>query len=292
MRRLVGVSLALLLFGCATPTVPMPTESALAQSDVTPAPGAVRLESSPPTPSLVTPPGLSGDVLARECSGTRIDRLALCIQYRDHTPPIIESLGVTFGAWNSSTGRAGAFVFDRSAPRAFEEFGLPQTSPQGPKTNTSLNYPLLAADAILVAPITGIVTRLEYQSVSDDYEIEFKTSERWDWAVSLDHVRSVALRLGDSVAAGQRVGLPSFGVPGYRTLPELQVNEELIDPTSSVDHRVRSRQIVHCPTRFATSGQVAAIRGLMDDWEAFLGRAVYARAAMPSPGCLALQVGI
>ena len=264
-----------------------PERTAVAAAPAPTSQQAARPSAAAPNLTPVQPPG---DVLARECSGTRLDRVALCIPLRDHTPPVLVNLMVGFSPVDPVSGRGGPFVFNRAATRVVEEFGLPQSGPQGAKTSTALGYPLLAADAQILAPIAGVVTRHEYQRESDDWELELRPSAISDWSVSLDHIRDASLNVSDLVAAGQPVGRPSYGIPGYRTLPELQVNEEIIDPLSTFEHRVRTKQVVHCAVRFVGPAVRAGLARLMDDWEAFLGRTVYTRSAMPVLGCLQLQL--
>jgi murein DD-endopeptidase MepM/ murein hydrolase activator NlpD len=197
---------------------------------------------------------------------------------------VFENLSVQFAPWDRATNRAGAFLFTTGKQRVFYEFGLPYSSPQGTRINGTFVYDVVTGSGIL-APMAGLVTRLEYQAESDDYEVEIRTSQASDWSVSLDHLRQVTVRVGDRVQAGQVLGTASMGVSGHNTMPELQINEEVIDDQSTFERRVRSKTFLHCPTKFVSSALAAQVLRLMADWEAFTGATIYGQARSPYPGC-------
>lgn len=211
-------------------------------------------------------------------------RVAACKPYRDHTAPVLKNLGVEFGPWDRATGRAGAFIFKSGTERIFHEFGKPYGSG---KINKTFVYEL-PVEANMIAPLDGKITRFEFQSESNDYEIEIRTSQVWDWSVILDHVASPTVALGATVKAGDRLGKVSLGKSGYSTTPELQINEEVINDSSTFENRLRIKTVLHCPTSFVDGSVAAQVSQLMKDWEAFKGQAVYPKSPMPQPGCLFL----
>jgi hypothetical protein len=215
-------------------------------------------------------------------------RVAACKPYRDHTPPVLRNLGVEFGAWDRATGRAGAFVFRAGVERVFHEFGKPYSTGGGAAAvNTTFVYDL-PLEAKLIAPLDGLITRLEFQPESNDYELDIRTSQVWDWSVIIDHIASPVVTLGASVKAGDVLGKVSLGKSGYSTMPELQINEEITNDASTFENRMRIKTVLHCPASFVGEAVAAQVTQLMKDWEEFKGQAVYPKSPMPRPGCLFL----
>lgn len=266
--------------------VPTPTRTATAVPTLTPTPiptATVTLPASTATPTVSPRPTPTPMWVQSECYAQRIDRVAACKDHRDHTTPVLGNLMVEFGPWDRATNMAGAFAFAAQKNRVFYEFGY-VISPE--KINISFTYDVGTTVTIL-APMGGVVTSITYQSVSDDYELHIRKAAMSDWIIILDHVKDVPVKVGDTVTAGQVVGKASIGVPGYRTTPEIQINEEIIDDSSTFEHRVRGKTRFHCPSSFVSAETRAKVESLMRDWEAFKGRAVYP-ASMALPGCTTL----
>ncbi len=228
----------------------------------------------------------------------RIDRVAACKAYRDHTPPVLENLMVDFGPWDRTANTAGAFKFVAGKERIFFEFGYvinftasaSGASQAGSKVNGTFTYDL-SPEVNILAPVTGIITEVVYKSDSDDYELAILTSPHSDWSVRPDHIKGITVKVGDKVTAGQVIGKASTGKPGYSVMPEVQINEEIADENSTFEHRVRSKNRVHCPATFVSADLRAKVERLMKDWEAFKGKAVYPQN-MVLPGCTKLYEDI
>ena len=167
----------------------------------------------------------------------------------------------------------------------FYEFGLIYSTPEGNKVNGTFAYDLPAGTSIL-APLDGLVDRISYQEGSDDYEVAILPSAVSDWAIIIDHLVSVTVMVGDTVTAGQIIGETPQG-----HTPELQINEVIIDDQSTFENRIRVGVVIHCPTKFVDLATRAQVQQLMEDWETFLGRAVYP-TGMPLPGCTQLTITV
>jgi hypothetical protein len=95
--------------------------------------------------------------------------------------------------------------------------------------------------------------------------------------VILDHVRNVTVEEGDSVTAGQVLGIPGAwaAIAGQY---ELQVNDDVHDTYA-------------CPMTFlapeVAAATAASLEQLMSDWETFKGDpTLFDEASMAVPGCL------
>lgn len=173
------------------------------------------------------------------------------------SPPVIKNLGVSFAAYDSQTGRAGAFDFLKLQSKPFVDFGDSGTEP-------TFTY-RTAEDADVTAIAEGYVYRVEYQSTYSDYSILASTAQGdLTWTIDYDHIISPAVSVGDHITSGQRLGLVGthsdigigrveiqvFGGPGSGT------------PTS------------YCPWTYFDSGLIASYKAklqkLMDDYEAYM----------------------
>jgi hypothetical protein len=192
-------------------------------------------------------------------------------------PPVLKNLAVGFGPWDPITDRAGDFVFVAAEEKVFLEFGVVVASPEGPKTLPTFEY-RLAPDAVVVSPIDGTVERIELDPETSDYAIRLLAAPLSPVLVVLDHVTELQVVEGETVAAGQALGLPgTWSATLGRS--ELQIFDF-----------VARRSL--CPLALADPALAADLESdvsdLMDDWETFQGDAtLYDQATMTVPGCLA-----
>lgn len=84
----------------------------------------------------------------------------------------LKNLIVDIQRYDPTSGRAGAFDFwaGETENKVFLEFGAVVGSPTGDKILPTFEY-RVASDAIVYAPIDGVVTGVTFQSDSGDYEI-------------------------------------------------------------------------------------------------------------------------
>jgi hypothetical protein len=96
---------------------------------------------------------------------------------------VIHNLGVVFGPWNKSTNRAGDFLFRAGEYR-------------------------IVKSALVTAVAEGEITRFEYQSDTQDYEIGTRSTIDPDWEIGYDHVVDPRVANGGRVSPGTFLGNP------------------------------------------------------------------------------------
>lgn len=108
-------------------------------------------------------------------------------------------------------------------------------------------------------------------------------SEQSQWVVGYDHVTNLAVKKGDKVKVGQRIGDPVRQGNGLLRF-EFQVNKEVsksdslsICPTTLLDPKVK----------LSISSQLQA---LQDQWEAVTGLELYSTSTQNPTGCIKQQL--
>ncbi len=190
--------------------------------------------------------------------------------------PVLENLIVAFAPYDPTTGRAGAFVFDRQEDKVFLEFNAVVGGPTGPKTLPTFEY-RVDPQADVYAPIEGTVVRFVYQPDTADYEIGFAQKGSACETVSIDHVKAPTVGQGDAVTAGKVVGKPGSWSASL----------------GRVELMVTIGRVAYCPFSYFDPARKSVyqqkVRRLMADWETFKGDpTIYDEAAMVLPGCLGL----
>lgn len=195
------------------------------------------------------------------------------------TTHYIKNLGVNFDRYDSSTGKAGDFVFLASGVKPFIEFGTNAlTDQQGnPKDNPAFEY-YLDPEANVYAITKGTVTRIEYQESTEDYEI-FTRETGANFMVIYDHITTPTISKGDSINVGDPLGKPGT----WNTLIgrfEIQIN---VDQDQG--------ELSFCPFMLFDPDLVdefkEKVSQLMRDWETFKGdQSIYDEASHVYPGCL------
>jgi hypothetical protein len=189
-------------------------------------------------------------------------------------PPVLRNLVVAFAAYNAVTGKAGDFIFNAAQGKVFDEFGAVVPDFDGnPTTLPTFEYKV-DPDAQVVSPIDGIVSQVDYQEETEDFSIILLPEAGSEWMVNIDHVKNVAIAVGELVTAGQTVGIPGTWDETY----------------GRVELMVVKGSTYYCPFDVFDASlkdeYENKVTQLMNDWEAFKGDdSIYDQAAMVSPGC-------
>ena len=201
-----------------------------------------------------------------------------CALAKDDTPPVLKNLIVSFGDYDSGTGRAGDFVFDANEEKVFLEFNAVVDSPEGPKLLPTFEY-IVAEDATIYSPVNGEVVRFVFQDDTQDYEISISKNGNAVYTVTIDHITNIVVAKGDKVAPGDVLGNPGTRGGGLgRT--ELMITND--------------GNKAYCPFVYfdeTLRGQFEEdVVQLMSDWETFKGDdTIYDEAGMEAPGCNDLE---
>jgi hypothetical protein len=215
------------------------------------------------------------------------------------------------GPWDPTNTSFNPLRYDkRLRYTVFDDFGYLHNKGQ-PSQYDNPNFEFKApADSVLIAPISGVVTMLEWQPstsyVQDDWEIIIATSPRSKWGVGIDHITSIdcdrtgrtpifcnagltingtAIEIGTYVEAGQILGYVGNwsydGGSGINGRTELTVFR-YYDDYSGVTN--------YCPTDFLDAPVQdvlrATIQELMVSYETWDGdESIYNEKEMVSPGC-------
>lgn len=191
------------------------------------------------------------------------------------TPPVLQNLGLEFAAWDGNPGsNAGAFSFDVANPdHPFVAFGVLDSG------HLFVNIEFKPrVDANVISPMDGVVTTVaEQETPEDGYELHIQEESGAKYMVILDHVRNVTVEEGDTVTAGEVLGIPGdwAAIAGQY---EIQVNDDVHDTYA-------------CPMTFlapeVAAPTAAALTQLMSDWEDFKADStIFDEASMTVPGCL------
>ncbi len=191
--------------------------------------------------------------------------------------------GITLSSYNASTGMAGDVLFSKNGLDAargqesiFYMFGqrLPKNNADEPqRINPNFEFRGITKPIDLIAAIDGIVIDIKEQSGSSDVELFIVPSENSNWVVGYDHITDVVVEKGQTVKAGQKLGVVAKESSGdYRY--ELQINNNATDT-------------MHCPTTLLDPS-VKTLLGtqitkLASDWTAWYGKDVF---GAHTDGCL------
>ncbi|MDP3697094.1 MAG: DUF5667 domain-containing protein [Candidatus Taylorbacteria bacterium] len=221
---------------------------------------------SSPSSNNVSSPALIGSTADNKPSGK---------------PLVIKNLGVSFEPWDKNTNRAGAFLFLQSENKLFLEYGIEvQGSDGNTKVLPTFEY-RTAKDADVFAVSDGIITKIEYQQQTQDYEILIQPEANSEWTLGHDHVSNIRVSEGDNIKAGDILG--KAGTLGG----ELGRTEIMVwgGPSSS------NRPLTHCPFKLFAPELLAEyqqkVSRHMKDWEEFKGNPdLYAEGKHTFAGCL------
>lgn len=175
----------------------------------------------------------------------------------------LKNLGVSFDGTNE-TGGPGDFYFTNSLSKPFLEYGAQVSDPQGnPKHLYEFTYFVLS-NTNVISVIDGVVTRIEYQGETGDYEIDIKPNTNSVWIVNYDHVTNITVNLYDTVNAGYTIGKPQpYGGYGRIELALLTGGNN-----GSLPYR-------YCPlygfSSSLKSSFASKVASLMSSWETYKG---------------------
>ena len=214
-------------------------------------------------------PGLLG-VLLTACGATGPD---------PNSPlPVIEDLGITIAAYESSTNRAGDITF--AGGETFIPFGKLLEGENGLKRSPELTW-FVEEGTPVRAPVTGVVSQIVVL-YSADYLIVLRQPGS-DWEVGVEHVVDPLVQVGDEVQAGQHIATATpqptpFGTIAFTELAvwlPADTDEEMIKkcPYLAFDSSLEQ----------AFSDQIYA---LVESWETHWGQDVFDEASWTQPGCL------
>lgn len=193
--------------------------------------------------------------------------------------PVLKNLGVSFEAWDRSTNRAGAFIFSSSENKVFLEYGVEVPSSEGgTKILPTFEY-RTDSDADVLSVIDGLVTKIDYQSNTQDYEVLIQPEENSQWTLGQDHISNLRVAKGDKVKAGDILG--KVGTLGGN----LGRTEIMLWKSSS------TRPVTYCPLKYFDPQLLAQykqkIQQHMKDWEEFKGNlSLYNEDKHFLPGCI------
>jgi hypothetical protein len=187
----------------------------------------------------------------------------------------IHGLGVNFSPWDPSTNRAGDFLFKPDEWIIFLEFGFVVGTGSGTRELNTFEYKI-DRNALVKAIAEGRITRFDYQSDTQDYEIEAKSVVNPFWAVCYDHVTNPRVALGDRVSSGTVLGNPETL---YEDLGRFEI---------SIGNNATG--LAYCPLSIFDADSADAYREkvlrLMTDWEAFKNdTSIYDQENHVVPGC-------
>ncbi len=190
-------------------------------------------------------------------------------------PLVISGLGVTITDYDSSTGKAGDFIFVPEEQKVFLEFGAQVSSPDGFKELPTFEY-RIDPNANVMAITDGKVTRMVYQPDTQDYEIGAISTQNSNYYIGYDHITAPTVGLGDHLVAGQILGKPGTWSASLGRF-EIMINNS-------------KNGLSYCPfVYFDTSLKdeyEQKISRLMADWELFKGnQSIYDEENHIYPGC-------
>jgi hypothetical protein len=189
---------------------------------------------------------------------------------------VIQNLGVRFGPFDPGTNRAGDFLFVSWLSKVFLEFGaVVRDASGGTKELPTFEY-ILARDAWITAIAEGTVTRIVFQTETQDYEFGVRSNDDPAFEVGYDHVLNPRVEPGDRVAAGD-----TLGNPGTLT-SELGRFEIMINNLET--------GLSYCPFCWFDPDSAEVYQNrvglLMYEWEAFKGdTTIYENDLHVYPGC-------
>ena len=220
-------------------------------------------------------------------------------------PKLQNLLIKNLGPYDSSNATFGDIKYDiRFGKQIFDEFGRALLDGHGrEKYNPTFEFKV-PADTFVVAPISGVLSYIEWQSREGDWEIHLKSDMASEWNFGIDHLVSIdcersakpvivcdtPLRIngnvvyeGMSINAGDVVGyVGDYVGTGINGRTELMVFRYL-DGYSGVMN--------YCPTLYLAEEVEdifeSAIVELMKSYEEWSGESsTYDQRGMVVPGCL------
>jgi len=107
--------------------------------------------------------------------------------------PVLQNLLIkNLGPDNPSNQSFGDLKYDtRFNGSVFNEFGLSRIDGQGnQRYNPTFEFKA-PANTVLVSPITGKISYIEWQASANDWEIHIRSNNESDWRIGIDHLLSL-----------------------------------------------------------------------------------------------------
>jgi len=241
----------------------------------------------------------------------------------DQAPKLHNLMMQNLGPWDQATETFGDIKFDsRYAKTVFDDFGMLHNPGQTTQYDNPTFEFKAPADAIVLSPISGVVTMLNWQPTTsylqDDWDMIIAPSNDSKWGVNLDHIVSIdcdrsieaknygyaavlcelpitingeVVTEGTVIEAGQVLGYvgnwPDTSNSGINGRTELTLFEYIREGAAFGENL---GVINHCPTMnlddSVESVLKAKIQELMDSYETWSGdSSAYPQDEMVSPGC-------
>ena len=223
--------------------------------------------------------------------------------------PKLENLLIgDLGPYDSASSTFGKLKYDmRFGEKVFDEFGQKRTDPYG---NTVYNPTFkfkAPADTVLIAPISGVISYVEWQPSQGDWEIHISQDIGSGWRIGVDHIDSIEcdrsspailpcdlpLKIGGNVVAeympvtaGEVIGYVAhwsgYENIGINGMTELMVFEYINDYEGVMNY---------CPTMYLNEAVeehfLDIVQELMTSFEDWSGEySTYDEQNMVAPGCL------
>ncbi len=190
------------------------------------------------------------------------------------TPPIIKNLGINFDSYDSSTGKAGDFLFDSKLTKPFVEFG--GSKDEDSKIIPHFNY-YIPLETEIFSVSDGVIDSVIYQEEGNDYEVYVKPFRESHWLINYDHIINVDVKVGDTIEAGSFLGTPAQSSPGIGMV-EIQLY------SNGTSYPLTNYFAPELKAEYENK-----IWKLMEDWETFKGNSeLYDEETMKNycAGCL------
>lgn len=201
----------------------------------------------------------------------------------------IKSLPVEFGAFDSTTQKAGDFLFTQNKLGQFDRpfmpygFEIPASSAGAAKKNPQPTF-IVPLGTKVRSIVDGVVVQIP-QLYSNDFSIMVGESLNAQTRYETEHVINPLVKVGDNVKAGQVIAevsdYDSKNMPGYG-LVEIGILQggtppQHICPFIELDPSVKDKILQQLKT-------------LYQDWEGYRNNtSLYDEATEPITGCLSLD---
>ena len=223
--------------------------------------------------------------------------------------PKLENLLIgDLGPYDSASSTFGKLKYDmRFGEKVFDEFGQKGYGPSGNIVYNPTFKFKAPADTVLIAPISGFISYVEWQSSQGDWEIHIRQDIDSEWSIGVDHIASIEcdrssvpvppcdlpLKIGDSVVseympvkAGEVIGYVGYW-SGYENIGINGMTELMVFKYINGYEGVMN----YCPTMYLDEAVeehfFGIVQELMTSFEDWSGEySTYDEQNMVSPGCL------
>ncbi len=187
--------------------------------------------------------------------------------------PVIKNLGVVIDRYDADTGLAGNLVLNPIDRRPFIEFGYTESG----RTFPAFEY-YVTTYTVVTCVADAIVTHVNYQASPGDYEIHTQFNADTSWIVEYDHILNPQVTEGQTIRAGDPIGLAGVGPSAQVGRTEIMIFLGGVRPLSYCP------LMIFDPTQIETAKQ--QISDLMSDYETLKGDpSLYNESTMLVPGC-------